>query len=60
MNSKNVKSENSFILPVSNVASADEAATLTGLADIFTSFSPEFIAQTREFHEQDEREWNLR
>jgi antitoxin VapB len=35
-----------------------ETATLAGVGDIFAMFSPGFAAGTREFHEQDERDWN--
>lgn len=30
---------------------------LTGIAEVFAMFSPEFMADGREFHEQDERDW---
>ena len=30
---------------------------LTGIADVFAMFSPDFMADGREFHEQDERDW---
>jgi antitoxin VapB len=32
---------------------------LTGLAEAFAAFSPDFMAEGREFHEQKERDWNL-
>jgi antitoxin VapB len=30
---------------------------LTGIGDICAMFSPDFMADGREFHEQDERDW---
>ena len=30
---------------------------LTGIADVFAMFSPDFMADGREFHEQEERDW---
>lgn len=30
---------------------------LTGIADVFAMFSAGFMADGREFHEQDERDW---
>jgi antitoxin VapB len=30
---------------------------LTGIADACAMFSPDFMADGREFHEQDERDW---
>jgi antitoxin VapB len=30
---------------------------LTGIAEVFAMFSPDFMADGREFHEQDERDW---
>jgi antitoxin VapB len=35
-----------------------QAQTLAGLGDIFAMFSPEFMAEGREFHEQAERNWD--
>lgn len=35
-----------------------EAATLAGVVDIFAMFSPGLAAGAREFHEQDERDWD--
>jgi len=32
--------------------------TLTGLAETFAMFSPDFMAEGREFHEQKERQWD--
>jgi antitoxin VapB len=32
---------------------------LTGLAEAFAAFSPDFMAEGREFHEQKARDWNL-
>ena len=31
---------------------------LTGLAEAFAAFSPDFMAEGREFHEQKARDWN--
>lgn len=31
---------------------------LTGLAEAFAMFSPDFMAEGREFHEQKERDWS--
>jgi len=31
---------------------------LTGLAETFAMFSPDFMAEGREFHEQKERQWD--
>jgi len=31
---------------------------LTGIADVFAMFSPDFMADGREFHEQEERDWS--
>lgn len=31
---------------------------LTGLADALARFSPDFMAEGREFHEQQERDWD--
>ena len=31
---------------------------LTGLAEAFAMFTPDFIAEGREFHEQKERDWS--
>lgn len=31
---------------------------LTGLADAFAMFTPDFMAEGREFHEQKERDWS--
>lgn len=33
-----------------------QAPTLAGLCDIFASFSPDFMAEGRKFHEQAERD----
>ena len=30
---------------------------LAGIAEVFAMFSPDFMADGREFHEQDERDW---
>ena len=30
---------------------------LAGIADVFAMFSPDFMADGREFHEQEERDW---
>ena len=35
-----------------------QAQTLAGLGDIFAMFSPEFMADGREFHEQAARNWD--
>jgi antitoxin VapB len=32
--------------------------SLAGLMDRFKAFSPEFMSQGREFHEQDDRDWS--
>jgi len=34
-----------------------ERKTLTGIGEIFAMFSPDFMADGREFHEQKERDW---
>lgn len=31
--------------------------TLAGIGEIFASFSPSFMAEGREFHEEPERDW---
>ena len=31
---------------------------LTGLAEAFAMFTPDFMAEGREFHEQKERDWS--
>jgi antitoxin VapB len=31
---------------------------LTGIADVLAMFSPDFMADGREFHEQEERDWS--
>lgn len=31
---------------------------LTGIAEVCAMFSPDFMADGREFHEQDKREWD--
>lgn len=31
---------------------------LTGLAETFAAFTPDFMAEGREFHEQKERDWS--
>ena len=31
---------------------------LTGIADVFAMFSPEFMAEGRDLHEQEERDWS--
>ena len=31
---------------------------LTGLAEAFATFTPDFMAEGREFHEQKERDWS--
>lgn len=31
---------------------------LTGLAEVFAMFTPDFMAEGREFHEQKERDWS--
>lgn len=36
-----------------------QASTLAGLGDIFAMFSPDFMAEGREFHEQAERDWDI-
>lgn len=35
-----------------------EKKTLDDLMDIFAMFSPDFMAEGREFHEQKERDWS--
>jgi antitoxin VapB len=30
---------------------------LTGISEVFAMFSPDFMADGREFHEQEERDW---
>jgi antitoxin VapB len=30
---------------------------LTGIAEVFAMFSPDFMADGRDFHEQEERDW---
>ena len=30
---------------------------LTGIAEVFAMFSPDFMVDGREFHEQEERDW---
>ena len=30
---------------------------LTGITEVFAMFSPDFMADGREFHEQEERDW---
>jgi antitoxin VapB len=35
-----------------------EKKTLADLMDIFAMFSPDFMAEGREFHEQKERDWS--
>lgn len=35
-----------------------EPQTLAGIGDIFAMFSPDFMAEGREFHEQRERDWS--
>jgi antitoxin VapB len=30
---------------------------LTGIPDVFAMFSPDFMADGRELHEQEERDW---
>lgn len=37
-----------------------ENKTLAGIGDIFKMFSPDFMAEGREFHEQQERDWDGR
>lgn len=32
--------------------------TLAGIGEIFASFSPDFMAEGREFHEEHERDWS--
>lgn len=34
-----------------------ESKTLAGIGDICAMFSPEFMAEGREFHEEKERDW---
>lgn len=36
-----------------------QAQTLAGLGDIFSAFSPDFMAEGRDQHEQKERDWDL-
>lgn len=35
-----------------------EKKTLADLMDVFAMFSPDFMAEGREFHEQKERDWS--
>jgi len=35
-----------------------EPQTLAGIGEIFAMFSPNFMAEGREFHEQRERDWS--
>lgn len=35
-----------------------ERKTLAGIGDIFAMFSPDFMAEGREFHEEHERDWS--
>lgn len=35
-----------------------EAQTLAGIGEIFAMFSPNFMAEGREFHEECERDWS--
>ncbi len=35
-----------------------EQKTLADLMDVFAMFSPDFMAEGREFHEEHERDWN--
>lgn len=35
-----------------------EKRKLTGLAEAFAMFTPDFMAEGREFHEQKERDWS--
>ena len=35
-----------------------EQKTLAGIGEIFAMFSPEFMANGREFHEERERDWS--
>ena len=35
-----------------------EKRKLTGLAEAFAMFTPDFMAEGREFHDQKERDWN--
>lgn len=35
-----------------------ERHTLAGLAEVFASFSPEFMAEGRDFHEEPDRDWS--
>lgn len=35
-----------------------EQRTLAGIGEIFTLFSPDFMAEGREFHEERERDWS--
>ena len=37
-----------------------ENKTLTGIGAIFRMFSPDFMADGREFHEQKERDWDAK
>lgn len=32
--------------------------TLAGIGDVFAMFSPDFMAEGREFHEEQERDWS--
>jgi antitoxin VapB len=34
--------------------------TLAGIGDIFAMFSADFMAEGREFHEQKERDWDVK
>ena len=33
---------------------------LTGITEVFAMFSPDFMAEGREFHEQEERDWDAK
>ena len=33
---------------------------LTGMTEVFAMFSPDFMAEGREFHEQEERDWDAK
>lgn len=35
-----------------------EPQSLAGISEIFAMFSPDFMAEGREFHEQRERDWS--
>ena len=35
-----------------------EQKTLAGIGEVFAMFSPEFMANGREFHEERERDWS--